>query len=753
MRRALGILAALTLAAHLISLPPTLEDLDSVNFALGVRDFDVSRHQPHPPGYPVFIALGKLGTSVLAAVGVRQPEVRGLVVWSAFGASAIVLLAFAFFKALDASAPRSAMAVVLLAVSPLFWFTALRPLSDMAGLAAALAALAAIAGGIRSRDLTLLVVGAFLAGFSIGFRSQMALLTLPMLAVALWGRTGIRDSGLGAREDRTAQGSRGVLMILAAAVAGMAAWGVPLVIASGGPAAYLNALGSQAGEDLTGVVMLWTHRSARVAAFAVLHTFVFPWDSPVLAGVMVMLAASGLVILARREPRVLVMLAVAFGPYAIFHLLFQETITIRYALPLVAPVAYLAAVVLAQADFRAAGVALVAIVALSLACAGPAAAAFGRSPSPIFGLLSDANLLRDRGAQPVVAMHRRVATESRRARIWAGELPGKVLPAPRDYEWLELTRTWREGFDGEAWFIADPRRTDLALIDKEHSRVRQYRWPFDSAVYVGGARPDQLDWHVFHRPGWFLEHGWALTPEVAGISDRDGWGPNRRPSVGWVRRRDGGAVMMLGGRHLGGADDPPVRIVATIDERPMATFDVKLGFFLEFVVLPPGTLAGNSTFAKLAVRAEAPAGGAVPTVAIEQFNLQAPDAVQFGFGEGWHEPEYNPTTARSWRWMSERAVVRVHSPGRDVALRIVCDSPLRYFDDSPLFRINVGDRVLSELRPSDDFSVEVSIPGDLLAAAGGQIVLTSDRAYVAGEKEGTADRRRLAMRVYSLTVH
>ena len=53
-------LAAMFLIAHLALLPPALEDLDSMNFALGVRDFDPSKHQPHPPGYPVFIALGKL---------------------------------------------------------------------------------------------------------------------------------------------------------------------------------------------------------------------------------------------------------------------------------------------------------------------------------------------------------------------------------------------------------------------------------------------------------------------------------------------------------------------------------------------------------------------------------------------------------------------------------------------------------------------------------------------------------------------
>ena len=37
----------------------SLEDLDSINFALGLRDFDVAKHQPHPPGYPLFILAAK----------------------------------------------------------------------------------------------------------------------------------------------------------------------------------------------------------------------------------------------------------------------------------------------------------------------------------------------------------------------------------------------------------------------------------------------------------------------------------------------------------------------------------------------------------------------------------------------------------------------------------------------------------------------------------------------------------------------
>ena len=46
--------------AHLPFLAPSLEDIDSINFALGVRHFDVAAHQPHPPGYPVFIGISKV---------------------------------------------------------------------------------------------------------------------------------------------------------------------------------------------------------------------------------------------------------------------------------------------------------------------------------------------------------------------------------------------------------------------------------------------------------------------------------------------------------------------------------------------------------------------------------------------------------------------------------------------------------------------------------------------------------------------
>src|SRR5215510_11687769 len=138
--------------AHAASLAPSLEDIDSINFALGLRHFDVANHQPHPPGYPVYIALGRASLAVIRAVAPAidpaRAEAMALAVWSALGGGAALLAAWALFAEVGRyRATPSAFfkvggisfsATLLLAVSPLFWISGLRPLSDMPGLALAM---------------------------------------------------------------------------------------------------------------------------------------------------------------------------------------------------------------------------------------------------------------------------------------------------------------------------------------------------------------------------------------------------------------------------------------------------------------------------------------------------------------------------------------------------------------------------------------------------------------------------------------
>ena len=115
-------------------------------------------------------------------------------------------------------------------------------------------------------------------------------------------------------------------------------------------------------------------------------------------------------------------------------------------------------------------------------------------------------------AAPVLTAYAQRTSPTRRAlaamREWQGPKPGALalhqtfqrpleaeivpvspqLPSPPRREWLELARYWREGHVEPLWFLADPRRTDLALVDPA-SRGDQARVPLGFLV----ALPDRRD--------------------------------------------------------------------------------------------------------------------------------------------------------------------------------------------------------------------------------------------------------------------
>ena len=336
-------LAAIFLVAHLAFLPPTLEDLDSMNFALGVRDFDPSKHQPHPPGYPVFIALGKLSHTLWPS------DAGSLSVWSAvFGALSVfpLIVLFRSIESLDRTSDgaardrRAALATIVVVASPLFWFTALRPLSDMVGLGMALTAQACLAWAFvrrRAADAAergaieesgrLIVAGALIAGFAVGARTQTIWLTLPLLALVLL--------------DRAGRGAAGALLGSAMTFSiGVLAWAIPLIVASGGLAQYRAAFASQAAEQFTGLDIFLSNPTPRRMALGIIAALVGPWSAPLLGWIVVAVAIAGFALLVWRAPVAAVLLLVAFVPYAVFHLIVQESYS-RYALPIVPAVGYL----------------------------------------------------------------------------------------------------------------------------------------------------------------------------------------------------------------------------------------------------------------------------------------------------------------------------------------------------------------------------------------------------------------------------
>ena len=734
-----GVIAGVYLVAHVPFLAPSLEDYDSINFALGLRDFDPARHQPHPPGSPVYIVLGRalLALLSLAWPSLTQSEAEALTLalWSAVaGVVAIAALAH-IFAAVSSRRADAIWATAIAAACPLFWISGLRPLSDLPGLATALVAQLLILQGRTDRSR--LVLGALVAGLAAGIRVQTVLLTGPLLALVLF-------------QQRRAGAALLVSRPVASLVAGVAAWAIPLVADSGGVDGYLRALNSQAGEDFAWVNMLWLEPTPRRLAFALYETFVLPWGSIVLAGAIAVAAAAGLILALDRGRHSLALLLIAFAPYIAFHLLFQETVMVRYALPTVPLVAWLAACGIGGAG-RLAPLGAAALAAGALIVSVPPAVAYGRSPHPAFQAIADASRYARTAAPAAVYAHHS---------IWrALQAENHVLPVVeprRSYEWLGPVSYWKGGGSSAIWFFADPRRTDLALVDPAaRADVVRYSWPVADRLELSGARPTGTDWYRIAPPGWFAEEGWSLTPETGGLASASAAGPDHRPIVAWVRRRAGPLHLVIGGRHLGQTGDPAAQFELALDgvvrDRWTLTFEDRN--FLRFLDIPEGLGGGDQNYAPLTVVSHAVGtdGGRSP-VAVRQFDIQSRSRMLYGFAEGWHELEYDVATGRQWRWTSERSVIRVEGSPGAVAITLRGESPLRYFDAAPTVRVTAGGRTVAQLRPDDDFEWTVTVPAADVQRGEGAIAIETDRVYLPGPAEGTSDERHLGVRLYECRV-
>jgi len=726
--------AAVFLALHLLYLPRSLEDLDSINFALALHHFDVAAHQPHPPGYPAFIAVAKLARLAVPS------DARALaLVGIAAGALGIVALV-ALYRRLDEAATERwpTIAAAMAATAPLYWFTASRPLSDMAGLAAAICVQAML---LSATTETGLAVAAFLGGAAVGIRSQVFWLTVPLAVFVC-------------RVRRVSAGSRRhppYLHTLVAYAAGLLVWAVPLVFITGGPAAYWRAISNQGAEDLSGVRMLWTTPTARELGASLYYALAAPWATVPIAIFVGACALVGAWRLARDNRQALRALAAAFLPYFFFDLLFQETVTTRYALPLVVPVAFLAARGLAAAGPVAGPILAAVVIAFDAHVGGSSLAAYAGAKAPAFRMLDDMESEVVRGEQaPLLAMDRREQLDLRRPLRWTNGVVAHLEPlaSPPQHEWLEAVNYWTGEHQWRpVWFVADPLRADIDLI--QHGEPESYRWNIPYPVLIGGARPGEMDWYRLSKPEWFVGNGWALTPESAGVATIDRQGLEHGAIRAWVRPGGVGILgptMVIGGRNL---SSPPVTVRITLsrpDGRGLDRFDVAPGFFVRLAPLDADALRSpGDAYSEMSLAATPPAN-----VRIEQFDVSAERPI-FGYADGWQEPEYNPETGMRWRWLSERGELRVHAPHGGV-LRLEGESPLKYFSRPSHLIVRAGGRVIADEMLSSDFEIGVPLPPDFPSEAG-VVTFETDQFYVPAERSRrTADRRRLGLRIFSCEI-
>ena len=151
---------------------------DGAQFVLGVHDYSVVLHQPHPPGYPLFIGAAKLISFFLSPY--RSLQLESLLF-------ALAAVGAVYFLGLEIWRSRLAawVGAVCLMFNPLFWLyreTGLTYTVDaFAGPVLALLLLK----GWQGRP-GLLLWGALFLGLISGFRPSLSFLLLPLLLGVTW---------------------------------------------------------------------------------------------------------------------------------------------------------------------------------------------------------------------------------------------------------------------------------------------------------------------------------------------------------------------------------------------------------------------------------------------------------------------------------------------------------------------------------------------------------------------------------------
>lgn len=209
-----------------------LFSLDSVQFALALKRYDVPTHQPHPPGYFLYVMLGKLADALSGNAN------RGFVSLSIVFSG--LLIVFLFLLGAELYDRRTGILAALIGItSPSVWFQGEVALTYIVGGCFA-ALIALLCAKIMNGKPKWLFFSALAMGIAGGFRQDTPVFLFPLWLYA------VKD--LPPRKIAISAG----LMILASA-----AWFAPMLRMTGGWDAYWGAFRE-----------LWRFNTGGVSVFA-----------------------------------------------------------------------------------------------------------------------------------------------------------------------------------------------------------------------------------------------------------------------------------------------------------------------------------------------------------------------------------------------------------------------------------------------------------------------------------------------------
>jgi len=162
--------ALLCAATRLLAISKSVWEWDEALLVLGMRDYNVGLHHPHPPGFPLFIALGHL-FRLFTPSDFRALQAINIV------ASMLVFPAmYLFARELKFRFELAVTAAVLFAFFPNVWFFGGGAFSDVPSIVLVLFAVTLLLRGAENRNAYWL--GTLLLALAIGIRPQNFLVGL-----------------------------------------------------------------------------------------------------------------------------------------------------------------------------------------------------------------------------------------------------------------------------------------------------------------------------------------------------------------------------------------------------------------------------------------------------------------------------------------------------------------------------------------------------------------------------------------------
>jgi hypothetical protein len=296
----------------------TLHDWDETLFAMAVSEYDVKPHHPHPPGYPLFIALAKLARLFTSS------DFLALQAVATIAAMLIFPAAFLLARELRFRTSFAFAAAATTAFVPTVWYYGGTGLSDVPALLLILAAGAMLLRG--GRDPRAYIAGALFTAAACSIRPHLLMVAaVPAIVGALH-----------LRKAKTI-----VAAWVLAAVAVVFAYGAAAFASSNPPHGYLT----EVRKIQTHIANTDSFRNPYRTPLADLaaRVFLFPFGGGRMKVAMAVLAGAALLDAAVRRRRNVAILLAMFLPLAVFTwLMLDMTALARYAVAYVTLHAFLA---------------------------------------------------------------------------------------------------------------------------------------------------------------------------------------------------------------------------------------------------------------------------------------------------------------------------------------------------------------------------------------------------------------------------